>query len=68
MTEKDIEDLFLSIDLLIIKRLNNPNDTYEQFAERREQAAGHFITLLKIRGTLPRPNPVPKAVVINVGK
>lgn len=50
MDKKQIEDLFLAIDVLIGERINNQNDSFEQFAWRREKIVKQVSLAMKIHG------------------
>jgi hypothetical protein len=53
MNKQQIEDLFLAIDVLITKRINNPNDTFEQFEERRNNIISQVLMAMKIKDNEP---------------
>lgn len=47
MSEQDIKDLMLAIDVLISERLRYSNDTCEQFNERRERITDQILMVMK---------------------
>jgi len=47
VSEQDIKDLMLAIDVLISERLRYSNDTCEQFNERRERITDQILMVMK---------------------